>query len=322
MIGKLAQSRIFVAAMLLAMTFPVVAQRAFDTDILTETFGFDASTTKLVELADLHQGCQRRDCIPSIDSPRYVSVAQASHVDDDDVVLALSLQGYHRAWPAKILDQHEIVNDFIAGQPIAITWCPLCGSAVGVVREIDGQVTEFGVSGLLYNSDLVFYDRKTETLWDQVEAKGIVGPLAGTELELVPVTMTRWGKWKSAHPDTLVLSPDTGFAFDYSRDAYGKYRDQKRLMFPVANTSNAIHSKSVVFGFDFGDQTIAFTESLLEQSAPIEHEIGGQSFDVTLAADGEVRMTNRESGEEYFPTRIYWFAWYTFHPETELVRQD
>lgn len=320
MIGKSTDVRILIATLLLVVALPAIAQRAFDTDILTETFGFDDSSRASVELADLNQGCARRDCIPSIDNPKYVSAAEASHVDDDDVVLALSLKGYHRAWPAKILDQHEIVNDLIAGRMIAITWCPLCGSAVGVVREINGQVTEFGVSGLLYNSDLVFYDRKTETLWDQIEAKAIVGPLTGTELELVPITMTRWGSWKSAHPDTLVLSTDTGFPFDYSRDLYGKYRDEEQLMFPVINSSDAIHPKSVVFGFDLDDQKIAFTESLLQTSAPLAYEIRGQSFDVSLARDGSVKMTNRESGEEYSPVRLYWFAWYTFHPETELVQ--
>lgn len=314
------KSRTLAATLLLFIVLPTAAQRNYRTDILKETFGFDDESAKSVELSDLHQGCPRRDCIPSIDEPKYVSVTEATHVNDDDVVLALSLKGYHRAWPARILDQHEIVNDLIAGMPIAITWCPLCGSAVGVVREIDGQVSEFGVSGLLYNSDLVFYDRKTETLWDQIEAKGIVGPLTDTRLELVPITMTRWGKWKTAHPDTLVLSPDTGFAFDYSRDAYGKYRDQKRLMFPVANASDAIHPKSVVFGFDLGGQQIAFAESLVQKSSPIKHEFQGQTYDVVHAGDGAVTLTNRESGEEYFPVRLYWFAWYTFHPDTELIR--
>ena len=304
----------------LVMATTASAQRAYDTDIIRETFGFTDETLRSVDLDDLNQGCPKRDCIPSIDNPKYVSAADATHVADDDVVLALSLKGHHRAWPARILDQHEIVNDLIAGMPIAITWCPLCGSAVGVVREIDGQVTEFGVSGVLYNSDLVFYDRKTETLWDQIVAKGIAGPLTGSELELIPITMTRWGKWKAAHPDTLVLSTDTGFAFDYSHDAYGKYRDEKGLMFPVANESDAIHPKSVVFGFDMNDEKVAFTATLLEKSGPVEHDIAGQTFDVALAGDGEVKMTNRESGEEYSPVRLYWFAWYTFHPETELVR--
>lgn len=320
MIGSYSASRFLAATLLMLIAFPTAAQRNYDIDIVKDTFGFDEDSTKSVVLADLHQGCPSRDCIRSIDDPKYVSAGEATHVADDDVVLALSLKGYHRAWPARILDQHEIVNDLIAGTPIAITWCPLCGSAVGVVREIGGQVTEFGVSGLLYNSDLVFYDRATETLWDQIEAKGIVGPLTDTKLELVPITMTRWGKWKAAHPDTLVLSTDTGFMNDYSRDRYAKYRDGERLMFPVANSSDAIHPKSVVFGFDLGGQQVAFAESLLLQSSPFEHEFQGQTYDVVHAGDGAITLTNRESGEEYSPVRLYWFAWYTFHPETELVR--
>jgi hypothetical protein len=320
MTGLISCGRSFVAILMLVLAFPAAAQRTFDTDILKETFGFDDDSTKSVVLDDLRQGCSRRDCIPSIDDPKYVTVAEARHVDDDDIVLALSLKGQHRAWPTRILDQHEIVNDIIAEIPIAITWCPLCGSAVGVVREIDGHITEFGVSGLLYNSDLVFYDRKTETLWDQIEAKGIVGPLTDARLELVPVTMTRWNRWKTAHPDTLVLSTDTGFDFDYSRDAYGKYRGEERLMFPVANTSDAIHPKSVVFGFDLGGRQIAFAEALVLKSSPLEHEFQGQTYDVVHARDGAITLTNRESGEVYSPVRLYWFAWYTFHPETELVR--
>jgi hypothetical protein len=164
---------------LLLFAVSAQAQRAFEVDIISETFRFDASTKQSVSLDDLHQGCPARDCIPSIDNPKFVSVAGATHVGDDDIVIAIAFGDEFRAYPAQILDQHEIVNDTIAGVPIAITWCPLCGSAVGVRRDVGGTITEFGVSGLLYNSDLVFYDRNTETLWDQVIAEGIVGPLTG-----------------------------------------------------------------------------------------------------------------------------------------------
>jgi hypothetical protein len=305
--------------MLVAAT-PAAAQRTFDTNILAETFGFDDSTPKEVNLDDLHQGCPARDCFASIDNPKYVEAGDAGHVSDEDVVLALSMDGEHRAWPARILDHHEIVNDTIAGVPVAITWCPLCGSAVGIIREVDGQVTEFGVSGVLYNSDLVIYDRTTETLWDQIEAKGIVGPLTGTELELVPVTMTRWGKWKDAHPDTLVLSDDTGFGRDYTQDRYQEYRGSGNLIFPVARNNDTIHPKSVVFGFVVDDRKIAVTEELLTKSAGLTHSIDGRDYRIALADDGVVSMTDTESGESHAPTRLYWFAWYTFHPETELVR--
>ena len=320
MSGNSLIARGLAVACILLMSLPALSQMPFGTDILRDTFRYGDNTKKSVSLRDLHQGCRSRDCIPSIDRPKYVAAADADHVADDDLVLTLSLKGYHRAWPTRILDQHEIVNDIIADIPVAITWCPLCGSAIGVVREFDGQVTEFGVSGLLYNSDLVFYDRKTETLWDQIEAKGIVGPLTGTELELIPISVSRWGKWKDAHPDTLVLSEDTGFALDYSRVAYGDYRSSNRLMFPVSRNNDVIPPKTVVYGFQVGDQAIAFTESLLQESQNVAYENTGGHFDITLAKDGGVSMTSRDANEVFHPVRLFWFAWYTFHPDTDLVR--
>jgi hypothetical protein len=312
--------RIAPLLLLLAVGALAHAQRTFDIDILAETFGFDESTTKSVALSDLHQGCPARDCIPSIDAPKFVAAADASHVADDDVVIAISFNGEHRAYPASILDHHEIVNDTIAGEPIAITWCPLCGSAVGVRRRINGEVTEFGVSGVLYNSDLVFYDRATETLWDQVEAKGIVGPLTGEKLALVAVTMTHWSRWREAHPDTLVLSTDTGFEEDYSTDHYGKYRDSTQLYFPVNNEDDRVHPKSVVFGFDIDGQAVAYTEVLLQERGTFRHDFDGAEQAVTLHDDGSVTLRRDGVDGQLHPIRLYWFAWYTFHPQTELVQ--
>ncbi len=270
-------------------------------------------------LEDLHQGCPARDCIPSIDDPKYVAADAASHVSGDDPVIAIALNGDKRAYPARIMDRHEIVNDTIGGVPIAITWCPLCGSAVGIHREVDGEVTEFGVSGVLYNSDLVFYDRASETLWDQIEAKGIVGPRTGETLRLVPVTMTTWDRWRAAHPDTRVLSPDTGHALDYSTDPYARYRGSDGLMFPVSNEDGRVHPKTVVYGFDVGGRSVAYTESLLEDGDEHVHSAGDLTFVARMREDGSV--TGRDAdGRRYTPTRLFWFAWYTFHPDTDLVR--
>ena len=295
------------------------AQRTYDTDILRDTFGFDESTTKSVALEDLHQGCPARDCIPSIDTPKYVAASDATHVADGDMVIAISLHGDNRAWPARILDRHEIVNDTIGGVPIAITWCPLCGSAVGIERDVDGEVTEFGVSGVLYNSDLVFYDRASNTLWDQVEARGIVGPKTGKQLKLVPVTMTNWSRWRKAHPDTLMLSTDTGFEKDYTKDPYAQYRGSAGLMFPVNAKDERIHPKSVVYGFDIDGKAIAYTQEILEKSGTYTRKLGELELTATLNDDGAVTLENQD-GENYVGTRLFWFAWYTFHPDTELVR--
>ena len=303
--------------LLVLLASAVQAQRSWDVDILAETFGFDDETRKSVALEDLHQGCPARDCIPSIDKPLFVTADDAVHVDDDDVVLALAWKGQYRAYPARILDRHEIVNDTVAGTPLAITWCPLCGSAVGVHREVAGTITEFGVSGVLYNSDLVFYDRATGTLWDQIEAKGIVGPLTGEQLELIPVTMTKWARWREAHPDTLVLSLETGFDRDYSADRYAKYRETTDLMFPVSRADNRVHAKTVVYGFDFEGHSVAYAASLLEEHGTYRHELGGEPVAVTFQNDGSVTL--ERSGRQHAPVRLYWFAWYTFHPDTELV---
>jgi len=293
------------------------AQRSYDVDILTETFGFDETTLKSVALSDLRQGCPARDCIPSIDSPKYVSAEEATHVVDDDLVITLSYKGQYRAYPSKILDHHEIVNDTIAGNPLAITWCPLCGSAVGIERMVGGKITEFGVSGVLYNSDLVLYDRATETLWDQIEAKGVVGPMTGVELTLVPVSMSRWAKWRDKHPDTLVLSADTGFEYDYTQDRYAEYRDSTRLFMPVSASDERVHAKTVVFGFDLPSGSIAYAEAVLQESGSYSHELNREEAVITLHDDGEVTMLRGD--ETHHPIRVFWFAWYTFHPETDLI---
>jgi hypothetical protein len=296
-----------------------VAQRTFETDILRETFGFDTSTPKSVALEDLHQGCPARDCIPSIDSPKYVAAAEATHLAEDDRVIAISLNGDKRAYPARILDRHEIVNDTIGGKPVAVTWCPLCGSAVGIEREVDGEVTEFGVSGVLYNSDLVFYDRASNTLWDQIEAKGIVGPRTDETLTLVPLTMTTWSRWRAAHPDTLVLSPETGFEIDYSVDRYARYRDSDGLMFPVKAEDGRVHPKTVVFGFVVDGEAVAYTQALLDEERSHSHDLDGRKLTVAMDGAGTVSLQD-DRGKEYVPTRLFWFAWYTFHPDTELIR--
>jgi hypothetical protein len=297
-----------------------LAQRTFDVDILAEIFGFDESTKKTVELSALQQGCPARDCIPSIDAPQYLSAAEAI-LADDDIVVTLSYEGEYRAYPTRILDHHEIVNDTIAGTPLAITWCPLCGSAVGIHRQIGDQVTEFGVSGVLYNSDLVLYDRATKTLWDQIEAKGIVGPMTGEQLRLIPVSMTQWARWRQAHPDTLVLSTDTGFEEDYSTDHYADYRDSTRLYMPVSNSDDRIHPKTVVYGFELESGSIAFDAALLDDSSSYSYKMNGETWELRSGDDGAVTLQSDDQESIYAPIRLFWFAWYTFHPQTELIKQ-
>lgn len=196
----------------------------------------------------------------------------------------------------------------------------MCGSAVGIHRQVGDQVTEFGVSGVLYNSDLVLYDRATETLWDQIEAKGIVGPLTDEQLRLIPVSMTHWGRWRQAHPETLVLSTDTGFEKDYSTDRFAEYRESIRLFMPVSNSDDRMHPKTVVYGFEIDATSIAFDAALLEGGSSYSHEINGESWELRIDDDGSVSLNGTDQDSVYAPIRLFWFAWYTFHPQTQLVR--
>lgn len=292
--------------------------RTFETDILRETFGFGPDTTRSVELEDLHQGCPARDCIPSIDNPVFVSATDADFINDNDIVLAIDYRGDKRAYAARILNYHEIVNDTIGGDPIAITFCPLCGSGLAFRRVLDGGAAEFGVSGVLYNSDLVFYDRSTGTLWDQVEGKGIVGPRTGEVLQTVPLTMTRWGRWRKAHPDTKVLSTDTGYDQDYSKDVYARYVQSAGIMFPVSGTDDRLHPKSVVFGAFIDGRYVAYSERLLEKEPEVRDRLGDRQLVVNLNDDGSVTIRDVATDESFIPIRLFWFAWFAFHPETEV----
>jgi len=141
-----------------------------------------------------------------------LSAQQAGFLKDSDRILGVSYKGESRAYPIRILNWHEIVNDKIQGDAIAVTYCPLCGSGIVYNANINGESYEFGVSGLLYNSDMLLYDRETETLWSQILAKAVSGKLVGTELEIIQSSHTSWKAWKEKHPDSKVLSLKTGYS--------------------------------------------------------------------------------------------------------------
>jgi len=294
----------------------------FEHDILTETFGFDAATPASVAMEKLIQGCPARDCIPSIDEPAYESADQASRwLGDDALVMAMAHNGDERAWPIRILDFHEIVNDTIGGDPIAITWCPLCGSGVAFDRRIDGKVTEFGVSGVLHDSDLVMYDRASNTLWQQITGEGIMGPRTGEKLAEVPVTLTEWSRWREAHPKTRVLSREQpGFDMDYGESRrYAAYEDSDRLPFPPSRRDLSLHPKTVVFGFSIDGQDLAVLEQSLDaQQNEIDTRLGDLALTVRRLDNGQVIATD-EHGRRHDSIRLFWFAWYNFHPGTTRI---
>lgn len=291
----------------------------FDTDILVETFGYGADTPSLVDYNDLYQGCPRRDCIPSIEKPKFVAASEADFLVANELIMAVEFNGEKRAYPARIMDYHEIVNDTIGGQPVAVTWCPLCSSGVAFEPIIEGEVVEFGVSGVLHDSDLVMYDRKTESLWQQITGEAIMGPKKGDRLKMLPMTMTDWQTWREAHPDTKVLSTDTGFDRDYGETRrYDEYDASNRIVFPVSGRDLSIHPKTVVFGFDIDGRKLAIMESTLEKKGKLTTRFGDHQLTVRRHQDGSVTATDG-AGRTHTAIRLFWFAWYNFHPDTERI---
>ncbi len=314
--------RLYCLMMLFIATVVTGQERQFDIDILAETFGFDEQTPIAVDRDSLIQACPSRDCIPSIDTPEFVSSDQADFVADDDLVLAVALNGVLKAYPTKILIHHEIVNDDFDGEPVAVTYCPLCGSGVAFEGKLDGEPVEFGVSGVLHESDLVLYDRNSETLWAQVTGAGMMGPKTGEQLQEVPLVMTEWRTWRQQHPDTLVLSTNTGFDKDYTVDRYADYRESDRLFLPVSASDARLHVKKVIYGVMVDEQPVAYEAEWLKSKGEYVESINDQMVEIKYNNDGSVTAANPNTGKNYPVKRLFWFAWYTFHPHTLLRMQQ
>lgn len=246
--------------------------------------GEGAGPDRLSEFADnIVSGGPPRDGIPPIENPRYVSVDEASEfLADGDVVFVLEYGGETRIYPQMILVWHEIVNDVIGGELISVTYCPLTGSVIAFRGVVGGLVTTFGTSGKLLNSNLVMYDRATESLWPQILGVAVTGPLRGYELDAIPLLWTRWGRAKTAYPDAKVLSLDTGYSRPYGRDPYGSYLqegtyyDSGGPIFPVMSVDDRLEPKEVVVGIRVGGEAIAVTKRLVEKEKVVNTVVGGE----------------------------------------------
>lgn len=288
----------------------------------TSDNGFDLSNATIPVEQIMHGG-PPKDGIPAISSPKFVNVEQTDHVGESDRIVGIVIDGVAKAYPISILNWHEIVNDEINGQHFAITYCPLCGTAVAFDATIDGKVTEFGVSGLLYNSDVLLYDRNTESLWSQISSDAISGELVGTRLKRLPISHTTWQDWQSRHPNSLVLSEETGHFRDYSRDPYAGYEKSRSLFFSVNNRApETYHPKELVVGLEVDGSFKAYPFIELEKNAKASFidTINGRQF--TINWDNENRAVNivDSNGKEVAGIQGFWFAWFAFHPDTAVYK--
>jgi hypothetical protein len=285
-----------------------------------------------------------KDGIPSIDQPKFWDAAAANdYLDHGDIVFGLVENGVARAYPQRILVWHEIVNDTLGNLDLAVTYCPLTGTAIAFER---GD-TEFGVSGRLVNSNLVMYDRATDTWFPQVLAIGVQGPHTGSALVERPMVWTTWQRWREAHPGTEVLSTETGFARNYNRDPYGAYNPRSGYyasdsgtMFPLMNEDQRFPPKSVVLGARTAGAAVAIPLDDLRSAGRLEVVNGDEVFtalhdpaldtgymfrghsDAQAAVNGfgpgGVSWSGGEALEPVNSFEAMWFAWAAFYPETTV----
>ena len=281
--------------------------------------GFDLSGA-LVPAEQIEPGGPVRDGIPAIDSPRFISASQADFLNSNDRVLGISLQGQQKAYPVRILDYHEIVNDRVGDTAVVVSYCPLCGTGMAFLASRNGKAFDFGVSGLLYNSDVLLYDRQTESLWSQIRKQAIAGPLKGQYLQQIPLEHTSWSDWRARYPHTLVLSTDTGYRRDYNRSPYTGYANSEHLMFSVSHLDRRFHPKERVLGVELNGVARAYPFSILSRGpAQVVDQLGGKTIRIVFDADH--RTGRVYAGDILIPsTTGFWFAWAAFHPDTEVYQ--
>jgi len=267
------------------------------------------------------------DGIPSIDEPTFVSSEEAD-LDPGDPVIGLDYEGVIRAYPQRILVYHEIVNHEIGGENLAVTYCPLTATA----QAFKSGSTTLGVSGRLVNSNLVMYDRDTGSLWPQIGGTAVAGAHKGESLREVNVHWTTWGNWLEKHPDTEVLSTDTGHLRDYNRDPYGSYNPDggyytsSGTMFPVMHTGEAYPAKRMVIGARNGEGAVYFDRATLRERGVQESEHFIGVYDRRFRLE-EGRVIEVETGNAFSPDELplssvipiegFYFAWIAYYPESE-----
>ena len=249
-----------------------------------------------IDFSEVFSGGVPRDGIPPLDTPRFEGVAPAdAWLDDIQPVVFFEHRGEAKAYPLAILTWHEIVNDTVGGAPVAITFCPLCNSAIAFDRRLAGTVFDFGVSGLLRNSDLIMWDRQTESWWQQLTGAGIVGRMAGYQLDLLPAAIIAWGDFKRLYPDSAVLSRDTGHRRDYGRNPYGGYdrADEPPFLFQ-GELDGRLLPKERVAAVTLDGQSIAFPFTALERERAVNYRLGDTAIAVFFAP-GAVSALDRSN---------------------------
>jgi hypothetical protein len=265
-------------ATLLPPEDPPAGAREFTTDFSKHT----------VPYREILSGGPPKDGIPAIDKPQFVSIAAADEwLKPNEPVILFEASGEARAYPIQILIWHEIVNDTVGGVPITVTFCPLCNTAIAFERTVDGRVLDFGTTGRLRFSNLIMYDRQTETWWQQASGAAIAGELTGTQLVFRPAAIIAWSDFKTAHPSGKVLSRDTGFQRAYGQNPYSGYDDvnSSPFLYQGPQTPGTLPAVARVLTVDLGGEAVAYPYDVLQKVRVVNDTVGGTDV-VVLWAPG------------------------------------
>ena len=276
-----------------------------------------------VDYSEIFLG-QVRDGIPSIDNPRFASVSdEIDWLAENEPVIALEINADARAYPLQIMTWHEIVNDVVGGEPVLVTFCPLCNTAIAFERRMGNTVNSFGVSGLLRYSDLIMYDRATDSWWQQILGEAIVGELTGARLPNVPASIVSWADFRDNYPQGRVLTRDTGFTRQYGRNPYSGYDDINSSPFLfVGPEDRRLRPVERVATVELNGETVAYPFLRLEENPIVNDLVGGTPIVVfhapgtASALDGSLIANSRDVGSTGVFDRRLGDRTLTFHPDS------
>lgn len=247
---------------------PSGASREFSTDFTTHSISFE----------EVLSGGPNKDGIPPVDIPNFIRTSEADEwLKPLEPVVVLQIGTTTRAYPLQILTWHEIVNDELDGTPVAVTFCPLCNTAIAFLREFDGRVLDFGTTGRLRFSNLLMYDRQTETWWQQATGEAVIGQYTGSQLAFLPAPIISWADFKAAHPEGEVLSRLTGFNRRYGSNPYAGYDNINSYPFLfTGELKEGLAPMARVLTVDLEGETVAYPYEILEAQVVINDEVAGQ----------------------------------------------
>lgn len=284
--------------------------------------GFDLGNASVVG-EHIQGGGVGRDDIPALTDPAVLAAGAADYLDNDDLVLGVVRNGEARAYPLRILNWHEIVNDRLGGEAVAVTFCPLCRTGVAFRARLHGERLDFGVSGLLYRDNLLMFDRQSRSLWSQLMGEAVSGPRVGAELQRLPVEHVTWRDWRIRYPETTVLSTATGYWRDYGEDPYRSYADapaprrgRERL--------GPLPARARVIGIEMDAAARAYPLAALALDAPsgvLKDTLGGRSLRIEYDVLKRTASVRDASGVTLPSTLAFWSAWQDFHPQGDVWAQ-